>query len=234
MIIVRALEEPIRQLATNAGLEGSVVVDKIRNGKKGEGLNVDTGEYIDLVKAGIIDPTMVTRSALQNAASIAKNIITTEAIVAEAPEKAAPCRRDARRYARHDVSPRSGRTAAAPKAPGCDVSKRGPGYPGPLALGARGKPFPQWAPFLALRAMAGQTGRLSRPVVSCRGRTLSGPPRREIVRAGQVPPLRGLPAHEQQRAGCQHQHARDAHRPAHAGDEGRVVAPGAVCGRKPD
>ncbi len=86
-IIVRSLEEPIRQLAQNAGLEGSVVVDKIRNNKKGEGLNVDTGEYIDLVKAGIIDPTMVTRSALQNAASIAKNIITTEAIVAEAPER---------------------------------------------------------------------------------------------------------------------------------------------------
>jgi len=86
-IIGRALEEPIRQLAQNAGLEGSVVVDKIRNNKKGEGLNVDTGEYMDLVKAGIIDPTMVTRSALQNAASIAKNIITTEAIVAEAPEK---------------------------------------------------------------------------------------------------------------------------------------------------
>ncbi len=87
-IIVRALEEPLRQLSANAGLEGSVVVDKIRNSKKGEGLNVDSGEYIDLVKAGIIDPTMVTRSALQNAASIAKNIITTEAIVAEAPEKA--------------------------------------------------------------------------------------------------------------------------------------------------
>jgi len=86
-IIARSLEEPIRQLAQNAGLEGSVVVDKIRNNKKGEGLNVDTGEYMDLVKAGIIDPTMVTRSALQNAASIAKNIITTEAIVAEAPEK---------------------------------------------------------------------------------------------------------------------------------------------------
>jgi chaperonin GroEL len=86
-IISRALEEPIRQLAQNAGLEGSVVVDKIRTNKKGEGLNVDTGEYMDLVKAGIIDPTMVTRSALQNAASIAKNIITTEAIVAEAPEK---------------------------------------------------------------------------------------------------------------------------------------------------
>jgi chaperonin GroEL len=86
-IIVRALEEPIRQLADNAGLEGSVIVDQIRKGTKGHGLNVDTGEYEDLVKVGIIDPTMVTRSALQNAASIAKNILTTEAIVAEAPEK---------------------------------------------------------------------------------------------------------------------------------------------------
>jgi chaperonin GroEL len=86
-IVARALEEPIRQLAYNAGLEGSIVVDKIRTGTKGHGLNVDTEEYEDLVKAGIIDPTMVTRSALQNAASIAKNILTTEAIVAEAPEK---------------------------------------------------------------------------------------------------------------------------------------------------
>jgi chaperonin GroEL len=63
------------------------VVDKVRTAKKGQGLNVETGEIEDLVKAGIIDPTMVTRSALQNAASIAKNILTTEAIVAEAPEK---------------------------------------------------------------------------------------------------------------------------------------------------
>src|SRR5512133_585631 len=86
-IIIRALEEPLRQLAQNAGLEGSIVVDKIRNGTKGHGLNVESGEYEDLVKAGIIDPTMVTRSALQNAASIAKNILTTEAIVAEPPEK---------------------------------------------------------------------------------------------------------------------------------------------------
>jgi chaperonin GroEL len=86
-IVVRALEEPIRQLSYNAGLEGSIVVDKVRTGTKGHGLNVDTGEYMDLVKAGIIDPTMVTRSALQNAASIAKNILTTEAIVADAPEK---------------------------------------------------------------------------------------------------------------------------------------------------
>jgi chaperonin GroEL len=86
-IIVRALEEPIRQLADNAGLEGSVVVDQIRKGTKGHGLNVDTGEYEDLVKAGIIDPTMVTRSALQNAASIAKSILMTEAVVAEPLEK---------------------------------------------------------------------------------------------------------------------------------------------------
>jgi chaperonin GroEL len=87
-IIVRALEEPLRQLAYNAGLEGSVVVDKVRRAAKGQGLNVDTNEVEDLVKAGIIDPTMVTRSALQNAASIAKNIIMTDAIVAEPPEKA--------------------------------------------------------------------------------------------------------------------------------------------------
>src|SRR3954470_13785422 len=86
-IVARSLEEPIRQLADNAGLEGSVVVDQIRKGTKGHGLNVDTGEYEDLVKAGIIDPTMVTRSALQNAASIAKNILATEPIVAEPPEK---------------------------------------------------------------------------------------------------------------------------------------------------
>jgi chaperonin GroEL len=86
-IVLRALEEPIRQLAENAGLEGSIVVDKIRNSPKGHGLNVETNEYEELIKAGITDPTMVVRSALQNAASIAKNILTTEAVVAEAPEK---------------------------------------------------------------------------------------------------------------------------------------------------
>jgi chaperonin GroEL len=86
-IVVRSLEEPVRQLANNAGLEGSIVVDKVRNAEKGFGLNVETGEYEDLVKSGITDPTMVVRSALQNAASIAKNILTTEAVVAEAPEK---------------------------------------------------------------------------------------------------------------------------------------------------
>src|SRR3954449_1478981 len=87
-IIIRALEEPLRQLATNAGLEGSIAVANVRGAKAGFGLNIDTGEVEDLLKSGIGDPTMVTRSALQNAASIAKNILTTEAIVAEAPEKA--------------------------------------------------------------------------------------------------------------------------------------------------
>jgi chaperonin GroEL len=87
-IILRSLEEPLRQIAQNAGLEGSVVVNDVRKAKKGQGLNAATGEIVDLVAAGVIDPAKVTRSALQNAASIAKNILTTEAIVAEAPEPA--------------------------------------------------------------------------------------------------------------------------------------------------
>ena len=86
-IVRRSLEEPLRQLANNAGLEGSVVVGKVKELPAGNGIDIETGEYVDLVKAGIIDPAMVTRSALQNAASIAKNILTTEAIVAEIPEK---------------------------------------------------------------------------------------------------------------------------------------------------
>ena len=88
-IVLRALEEPLRQIAENAGLEGSVVVNDVRKAKKGHGLNAATGEIVDLVGDGIIDPAMVTRSALQNAASIGKNILTTEAIVAEIPDKEA-------------------------------------------------------------------------------------------------------------------------------------------------
>ena len=86
-IVFRALEEPLRQISENAGLEGSVVVNDVRKAKKGHGLNAATGEIVDLIAAGVIDPAMVTRSALQNAASIAKNILTTEAIVAEVPDK---------------------------------------------------------------------------------------------------------------------------------------------------
>jgi chaperonin GroEL len=86
-IIKRALEEPIRQLVNNAGLEGSVVVQKIKESEGAMGFNVDTEKYEDLFKAGVVDPTKVTRSALQNAASISGLLITTEAIVTEKPEK---------------------------------------------------------------------------------------------------------------------------------------------------
>jgi chaperonin GroEL len=86
-IVQRSLEAPTRQIADNSGFEASVVVERVRGMKAGEGLNAETGEYGDLVADGVIDPTMVTRSALQNAASIAKNILTTEAVVAEPPEK---------------------------------------------------------------------------------------------------------------------------------------------------
>jgi chaperonin GroEL len=86
-IILRSLEEPVRQIAENSGYEGSVVVNDVRNAKGNVGLNAETGELVDLIEAGVIDPAMVTRSALENAASIGKNILTTEAIVAEMPEK---------------------------------------------------------------------------------------------------------------------------------------------------
>jgi chaperonin GroEL len=85
-ILYRALEHPIRQIATNAGVEGSIVVEKVRAGKGGFGYNAQTNEYEDLVKAGVIDPTKVVRTALQNAASIAGLLLTTEAVVVEIPE----------------------------------------------------------------------------------------------------------------------------------------------------
>ncbi|MDW8321411.1 MAG: TCP-1/cpn60 chaperonin family protein, partial [Armatimonadota bacterium] len=86
-IVRRALEEPLRQIAENAGLEGSVVVERVKNMEKGWGLDALTGGYVDMVKAGIVDPVKVTRSALQNAASIAGMLLTTEALVVEKPEK---------------------------------------------------------------------------------------------------------------------------------------------------
>ncbi|MCW5934944.1 MAG: chaperonin GroEL [Fimbriimonadia bacterium] len=86
-IVRRALEEPLRQIAQNAGLEGSVVVEKVKSLPKGHGLNAHTGEYGDMMKAGVIDPAKVTRTALENAASIASLVLTTEALVAEKPEK---------------------------------------------------------------------------------------------------------------------------------------------------
>ncbi|MDI6800266.1 MAG: chaperonin GroEL [Actinomycetota bacterium] len=86
-IVERALEEPLRQIANNAGLEGSVVVEKVKTLKKGQGLNAATFEYIDMVEAGIIDPAKVTRSALQNAASVAAMFLTTEVAIADKPEE---------------------------------------------------------------------------------------------------------------------------------------------------
>jgi chaperonin GroEL len=86
-IVEIALEAPLKQIAINAGLEGGVVVEKVRNLEAGWGLNAATGEYVDLIKAGIIDPAKVTRSALQNAASIAGLFLTTEVVIADKPEK---------------------------------------------------------------------------------------------------------------------------------------------------
>ncbi len=89
-LIKRALEEPVRQIANNAGFEGSVVVQEVINGKDAYGFNAETGQYEDLIKSGVIDPTKVTRFALQNAASVAGLLMTTEAMVAEKPEKKKP------------------------------------------------------------------------------------------------------------------------------------------------
>ncbi|HEL1757353.1 TPA: chaperonin GroEL [Streptococcus suis] len=89
-IVLRALEEPVRQIAYNAGYEGSVIIDKLKNSELGTGFNAATGEWVNMMDAGIIDPVKVTRSALQNAASVASLILTTEAVVANKPEPAAP------------------------------------------------------------------------------------------------------------------------------------------------
>lgn len=89
-IVLRALEEPVRQIAINAGFEGSVIIDKLKNSPAGTGFNAANGEWVDMIQAGIIDPVKVTRSALQNAASVASLILTTEAVVANKPEPAAP------------------------------------------------------------------------------------------------------------------------------------------------
>jgi chaperonin GroEL len=89
-IVKQAVNAPLKQIAENAGLEGGVVAEKVRELPAGQGLDAATGEYVDMIKAGIIDPAKVTRSALQNAASIAALFLTTEAVVADKPEKEAP------------------------------------------------------------------------------------------------------------------------------------------------
>lgn len=92
--VLKALEEPVKQIAKNAGVEGSVIVDKVKSCKKGVGYNALTGEYVDMIKAGIVDPVKVTRSALQNAASIAATLLTTESLVADIPEPQKPAMPD--------------------------------------------------------------------------------------------------------------------------------------------
>ena len=87
-IVLRALEEPVRQIALNAGFEGSIIIDRLKNSEAGTGFNAATGEWVNMIEAGIIDPVKVTRSALQNAASVASLILTTEAVVANRPEPA--------------------------------------------------------------------------------------------------------------------------------------------------
>ena len=89
-IVLRALEEPVRQIAYNAGYEGSIVIDRLKNAEAGTGFNAATGEWVNMIEAGIIDPVKVSRSALQNAASVASLILTTEAVVANKPEPVAP------------------------------------------------------------------------------------------------------------------------------------------------
>ncbi|MER2060852.1 MAG: TCP-1/cpn60 chaperonin family protein, partial [Niallia sp.] len=87
-IVLRAIEEPVRQIAFNAGLEGSVIVEKLKNEPVGTGFNAANGEWVNMIEAGIVDPTKVTRSALQNAGSVAAMFLTTEAVVADKPEPA--------------------------------------------------------------------------------------------------------------------------------------------------
>ena len=89
-IVLRALEEPVRQIARNAGYEGSVIIEKLKASQAGTGFNAADGSWVDMVEAGIIDPVKVSRSALQNAASVASLILTTEAVVADHPEEKAP------------------------------------------------------------------------------------------------------------------------------------------------
>ena len=90
-IVLKALEEPARQIAINAGLEPAVIVEKVKNSNVGVGFDAGKEEYVDMKKAGIVDPTKVTRSALQNAASIASMVLTTESLVTDAPENKCNC-----------------------------------------------------------------------------------------------------------------------------------------------
>ena len=127
--MARAVEEPLKQIAVNAGLEGGVIVEKVRNLKGAEGLNAATGEYGDLFKDGVIDAAKVTRSALQNAASIAALFLTTEAVIVDKPEERAPGHAR-RRHGR--LLSRRHRTAPGPPSGGRSTTERGAPCGAPL------------------------------------------------------------------------------------------------------
>ena len=91
-IVLKALEEPAKQIARNSGLEPAVIVEKVKSEKEGIGFDASTETYVDMKKAGIVDPTKVTRSALQNAASIASMVLTTESLVTDVPEDKCSCK----------------------------------------------------------------------------------------------------------------------------------------------
>ena len=139
-IVLTACEAPLKQIAFNSGLEGGVVAERVRGLTGGEGLNAATGEYEDLIKAGVIDPAKVTRSALQNAASIAALFLTTEAVIADKPEKAAPGSGWRSRHGRHGLlSPAS-----------CTTNGRGGLASGPFSCLVA----PEWSAVLASRRLS--------------------------------------------------------------------------------
>ena len=145
--MARALEEPLKQIAVNAGLEGGVIVEKVRSLKGANGLNAATGEYEDLVKAGVIDAAKVTRSALQNAASIAALFLTTEAVIADKPEPKGAGGGMPRRHARHGWHGRLLVTRPAPPRQRFDIStaRRVASAGAPFAFACRRYPSTRWS-----------------------------------------------------------------------------------------
>ena len=114
-IVVRALEEPLRQISKNAGIDGSVIVENVKNShKNGYGYDALKGEYVDMIERGIIDPTKVTRSALQNAASVAAMVLTTESLVADIPAPEPRCSRWRPRWHGRHVLSRKAKSKSGP------------------------------------------------------------------------------------------------------------------------
>ena len=177
-IVKRAIEEPLRQNVANAGGEGSVVVNKVREGEGAFGYNARDDKYEDMLKAGIIDPTKVSRVALENAASIASMFLTTECVLAEkkSEQPAMPAMPAGKRYGRHDVTDsRSGAAARSAKAGGRHLPPaffhRGAGCGGVWRKAIRGSCWPYVAVRADVRAAVYAGGRTLRRGCACRGRS---------------------------------------------------------------